>query len=272
MQPTSHQFGILTFQWKKVDGTAFKLWNSLTPSKMGTAYNHGTEMDYTPGWEKNAPMIEVRRPDGGYTTRWYADDMWDDEICGALGVDGVPGWGDEFGALDTATTLSLGQGAWVSYFLNNEGTLEPCSYTVAGEVASEEVAVGGDTSSAYLLCGGAFPVAFQINDTDKVTWTLTPGTAFNHGTEMDYTPGWEKNAPMIEVRRDDGGYTTRYYADDMWDDELCAKLGVDGVPGWGDEFGALDLTTTVGVGGGFWLTQPNGDKKVFVTVNNPIAK
>ena len=29
-------------------------------------------------------------------------------------------------------------------------------------------------------------------------------------------------------------------------------------------------TTTVDVGGGFWLKQLNGDKKIYVTVKNPV--
>ena len=102
------------------------------------------------------------------------------------------------------------------------------------------------------------------------------GTAFEHGKYSDPTPGWEKSAPQIQVRDSLGGYAIRYYADDMWDDELCAENddpdgdGISGIAGWGDEYGVYDADTTVAVGGGFWLKQPNGDKKVYVTVKNPM--
>ena len=40
--------------------------------------------------------------------------------------------------------------------------------------------------------------------------------------------------------------------------------------GWADEEGNLDTTTSVDVGGGFWINQPNGDKYIYVTVKNPV--
>lgn len=108
-------------------------------------------------------------------------------------------------------------------------------------------------------------MAFKVNDANAVTWTLTPGTAYNHGDEEEPTEGWYLSAPKIQVRRVDGGYTPLYYADDMWDDANRVS-----VAGWGTEDGVLDVDTTVAVGGGFWLNQPNGDKMIYVTVKNPI--
>ena len=252
-QASTAPTGILTFQWDNVSDGDIYVNGFVTPSVKGTAYNHGVEDDVTEGWYLTAPKIQVRRPDGGYTTLYYADDMWDD-----ANSESVEGWGTEDGVLDTTTKLALGGGAWVSCAGAN------CNFTTAGAVASEETAVGGD-STITMLCGGAFPVAFKVNDSNAVTWTLTPGTAYNHGVDDDVTEGWHLSAPKIQVRRVDGGYTTLYYADDMWDD-----ANSESVAGWGTEDGVLDVDTTVDVGGGFWLNQPNGDKRIFVTVKNPI--
>jgi hypothetical protein len=245
--------GIITFQWDAVSGDTVKLNGFVQPSVKGTAYNHGVDDEVTPGWELSAPQIQVRTADGGYITRYYADDMWDDDNS-----ETVEGWGTADGVYDATTTLALGGGAWV------KSPSVDASFTTAGAVASEETAVGGDTT-IMILAGGAFPVSFKLNDTDAVTWTLTPGTAYNHGADDEVTPNWEKSAPQIQVRTADGGYITRYYADDMWDDDNSET-----VAGWGTADGVYDATTTVGVGGGFWLKQPNGDKKIYVTVKNPV--
>ena len=90
------------------------------------------------------------------------------------------------------------------------------------------------------------------------------GTAWNHGTADDVTPGWQNSAPMIQIRRADGGYTILYYADDAWDDanQVC-------VPGWANEFGSL-VNVTIEVGGGFWMQNPNDNGQMFLTVKNPV--
>ncbi len=116
-------------------------------------------------------------------------------------------------------------------------------------------------------------------DSVKLNGFVTPsvaGTAYEHGANETVTEGWYLTAPKIQVRETDGSYTTRYYADDLWDDDLCATNddpdgdGIVGIRGWGTEGGGYDSTTTVTVGGGFWLKQPNGDKKIYVTVKNPV--
>ena len=270
---------ILSFQWDAVNGETVLLNGMVKPSVAGTAYEHGVNEEVTTGWYLTAPQIQVRRADGGYTTRYYADDLWDDELCTEAndydpdkdGIAGIAGWGDTDGSYDKTTTLALGGGAWL------KSPSDDCTFTTAGAVASEETAVGGDTS-VMILAGGAFPIAFKLNDATAVTWSLTPGTAYNHGENEDVTDKWYLSAPQIQVRRADGGYTTRYYADDLWDDGLCTeandydpdKDGIAGIAGWGDTDGSYDATTTVDVGGGFWLKQPNGDKKIFVTVKNPV--
>ena len=104
------------------------------------------------------------------------------------------------------------------------------------------------------------------------------GTAYEHGANNDPTDGWYLSAPQIQVRLPAGNYATRYYADDLWDNELCTEAngydpdgdGILGIAGWGGTDGAYDKTTTVAVGGGFWLKQPNGDNKIYVTVKNPV--
>ena len=270
---------ILSFQWDAVSGETVKLNGMVKPSVAGTAYEHGANDEVTSGWYLSAPQIQVRLPAGNYATRYYADDMWDETLCTEAnnydpdddGIAGIAGWGDEFGVYDATTTLSLGQGAWL------KSPSDDCSFTTAGAVASEETAVGGDTT-VMILAGGAYPVAFKLNDTSAVTWSLTAGTAYNHGENDEFTTGWEKSAPQIQVRLPAGNYATRYFADDMWDETLCTEAnnydpdgdGIAGIAGWGDEFGIYDNTTTVDVGGGFWLKQPNGDKKIYVTVKNPV--
>ena len=115
-----------------------------------------------------------------------------------------------------------------------------------------------------MLCGGAFPVAFKLNDAAAVTWTLTPGQSYDGDTMIE---NWHLNAPRIQVRASDGGYIDRYYCSDAYNNDTGAT-----VAGWATEYGDLDTTTTVDVGGGFWLNQPNGDKMIYVTVKNPIKK
>ena len=97
-----------------------------------------------------------------------------------------------------------------------------------------------------------------------MTWTCTPGTAWDHGTADDVTPGWEATAPMIQIRQAAGNYTTLYYADDAWDD-----ANQECVPGWAYADGSL-ATVTIDVGGGFWMQNPNDNGQMFLTVKNPV--
>ena len=101
-QLNTNPTGIITFQWDAVNSSTVKINGFVTPSIKGTAYNHGVDDEVTPGWELSAPKIQVRRPDGGYTVLYYADDMWDD-----ANSETVEGWGTADGVLDTTTTLSL---------------------------------------------------------------------------------------------------------------------------------------------------------------------
>lgn len=254
-KPTlAYPTGILAFQWDKVNGEARKINDILKCSVCGTCYNHNTEDWPTEGWENTAPHLQVRRADGGYTDFYYVDDAWD-------GQDGVMGWADEDGNF-TDDTVTLGQGAWVSC------PIEDGVFTIAGAVAGNAVAVGGDSSVATILAGGGFPVAFAVNG-ENVTWSsengpLTPGTCYNHNTEDWPTLGWENTAPHLQIRRADGGYTDCYYIDDAWN-------GQDGTLGWADEDGNL-TDFTIGVGGGFWMKNPNDNGRIYVTVANPLAE
>lgn len=242
---------MLTFQWDTVSGSTRKIGDILKCSAMGTAWNHGTADEVTPGWQNSAPMIQIRCADGSYTILYYADDAWDDanQVC-------VEGWADDNGILQNVE-VALGQGCWY------ESATENATFTVAGGITATETAVGGDTTIIQ-MAGGAFPIAFDPSDTKAVTWTCTPGTAWNHGTADDVTPGWQNSAPMIQIRCDDGSYTILYYADDAWDDpnQVC-------VPGWADENGILQ-NVTIEVGGGFWMQNPNDEGQMFLTVKNPV--
>ena len=241
--------GIITFQWDACSGESVQL-NSgvIIPSVNNIASYEGDSLIVN--WYLNAPKIQIRRTDGGYTIRYYCCDAYNNDTSEV-----EAGWADEEGNLDTTTVLSLGGGAWVSCASAN------CTFTTSGAVASEETAVGG-YSTPTLLCGGAFPVSFKLNDTDAVTWTLTPGQSYEGDALIE---NWYLNAPKIQVRRADGGYTLRYYCSDAYNNDTSEVAA-----GWADEEGNLDTTTSVDVGGGFWINQPNGDKRIFVTVKNPI--
>lgn len=241
---------MLTFQWDTVNGSTRKIGDILKCSVMGTAWNHGTADEVTPGWHTTAPQIQIRNADGSYTQLFYCEDAWDDanEVC-------VEGWANTAGSLQDVE-VALGQGCWY------ESATADATFTVAGGIASTETAVGGDTT-IILMAGGAYPIAFDPSDTTAVTWNCTPGTAWNHGTADDVTPGWQTGAPQIQIRNSDGSYTQLFYADDAWDDanEVC-------VPGWANTAGSL-VKTTIEVGGGFWMQNPNDNGQMFLTVKNP---
>ena len=248
--------GILVFQWNKVDGTERAINDILKCSVMGTAFNHDTEEKCTPGWTASAPKIQIREANGGYTTLYYIDDAWDDSSEET--EHGVPGWANDKGMLRNPI-VNLGQGAWV------QTPSVDAVFTIAGAVAGTEHSVGGDTSN-FALAGVSFPIAFGPNDAN-VTWTCTPGTAFNHDTEEMCTPGWISSAPTIQIRELNGGYTTLYYCDDAWDDS--SDETEHGVVGWANDKGML-RNPTIEVGGGFWMKNPNDGGIMYVQIVNPI--
>ena len=242
--------GIITFQWDAVNGETVLLNSGFITPSVNTVKSYDGDTP-VPGWYLNAPKIQIRTPAGGYAVLYYCADAYNNDTG-----DVVAGWANENGDLDTTTTLSLGGGAWVSC------PSADCTFTTAGAVAAEETAVGG-YSTPTLLAGGAFPVAFRLNDTTAVTWTLTPGRSYDDNNNP--IENWHLNAPKIQVRTDAGGYAVLYYCSDAYNNTTGEV-----VPGWANENGDLDETTTVAVTGGFWLSQPNGDKKIYVTVKNPV--
>ena len=240
--------GIITFQWDAVSGDTVKLNGFVQPSVTSVYSYDGDAM--IENWHLNAPKIQIRTPAGGYITRYYCADAYNNDSQKV-----EAGWATDGGDLDTTTTLSLGGGAWVSC------ASADCSFTTSGAVATEETAVGGD-STITMLCGGAFPIAFKLNDTNAVVWTCSPGKSYEGDAMIE---NWHLNAPKIQVRTSAGGYTTRYYCSDAYNNDTQQVEA-----GWATDGGDLDTTTTVDVGGGFWLNQPNGDKKIYVTVKNPV--
>ena len=248
-QKNTKPTGIITFQWDSCNGETVKL-NSgvIVPSVNTIASYEGN--DPVEGWYLNAPKIQIRDSDGGYTIRYYCSDAYNNSTRNT-----EAGWANENGDLDTITELSLGGGAWVSC------ASADCAFTTSGAIAANETAVGG-YSKPTLLCGGAFPISFKINDTDAVTWTLTPGQSYEGENPIE---GWYLNAPKIQVRDADGGYTVRYYCSDAYNNDTRKTEA-----GWANENGDLDTATVVDVGGGFWLSQPNGDRNVYVTVKTPV--
>jgi len=103
-------------------------------------------------------------------------------------------------------------------------------------------------------------------ETMKLNGFVTPSVTDVYSYDgKDMIPNWHLNAPKIQVRESDGSYSVLYYCADAYNDAT-------GLPeaGWADLYGNLDTACTVSVGGGFWLSQPNGDKMIYVTVKNPI--
>ena len=241
--------GIITFQWDSCNGDSVLLNSGMIVPSVTTVYSYDGQT-MIPNWYQNAPKIQIRASDGGYITRYYCADAYNNDTRKT-----DAGWATEDGDLDTTTVLSLGGGAWVSC------ASADCTFTTSGAIASDVTAVGGD-STITMLCGGAFPVAFRLNDNDAVTWSLTPGQSYEENTMIK---NWHLNAPKIQVRASDGGYITRYYCADAYNNDTRKTEA-----GWATEDGDLDTTTTVDVGGGFWLNQPNGDRMIYVTVKNPV--
>ncbi len=248
-QGSTSPTGIITFQWDAVNGETVLLNSGMIVPSVTTVYSYeGKTM--IPNWYQNAPKIQIRTSSGGYITRYYCADAWNNDAGAA-----EAGWATDGGDLDTTTVLNLGGGAWVSC------ASADCTFTTSGAIASGETAVGGD-STFTMLCGGAFPIAFRLNDSDAVTWKLTPGQSYQGTTMIE---NWHLNAPKIQVRTAAGGYITRYYCSDAWNNDKDRAEA-----GWATDGGDLDTTTIVEVGGGFWLNQPNGDRMVYVTVKNPV--
>ena len=267
---------LITFNWLNVGGTSGSLNDIVKPSIAGTAYNHGENEDYTPGWEAYAPQILVRQG-SSYLPLYYADDMWSDSLCTEAnnydpdgdGIAGIAGWGTAEGVYDDSTVANLGGGAWIKSFDN-------CQFTLAGSVDDENSEIGGELET-LTLAGANLPVQFTVNS-PKVSWTLTAGTAYNHGENEDYTPGWEATAPQLLVRQG-SSYLPLYYADDMWSDSLCTEAnnydpdgdGIAGIAGWGTAEGVYDADTTVAIGGGFWMQHPGtnleGKHTMYISVS-----
>ena len=247
--------GIMSFQWEDVQGKTRKLNGTiLCPENLAQYSYDESGLEFQEGWELNAPKIQVRTSDGGYSTCYWCADAWNN-------TEGVPmlGWADEWGIYQDID-ITLGQGAWVS------SPLADCTFQIAGAVAGQELDIGGDSSKATLLAGGGFPVAFNINDSAAVTWTVVGAYSYDE-SGLEFQTGWEQNASKIQVRTLDGGYSTCYWCLDAWNNTAGVPMA-----GWADEWGIYQENIVVDVGGGFWMNTPVGDKKIFVKVKNPIKK
>ena len=254
-QSKDADYKVISFQWDAVTGGATKsLQDAITPSVAGKAWESAEAENCIPGWTDTAPMIQVRDANGGYDTAWYAEEGYDLD-SGEM----YPAWCDAEGFVNKAATVSIGQAAWI---LNPTG--KDAIFTVSGAVASEETSVGG-SANVFLLQGGGFPVEFNINDTTACTWTLTGGIAWESAEAENCIPGWTDNAPMIQIRDENGGYTTCWYAAEGYDLDSGEMY-----PAWCDAEGFVVKTATVPVSAGFWLWAPAKTPNVYVTVKNPV--
>ena len=254
-QSKDADYKVISFQWDAVTGGATKsLQDAITPSVAGKAWESAEAEECIPGWTDTAPMIQVRNAIGGYTVCWYAEAGYDNET-GEM----YPAWCDQFGYVKKDATASVGQAAWI---LNPTG--EDATFTVSGAVAAEETAVGG-AANVFLLQGGGFPVAFNINDSEACTWNLTPGKAWESAEAEECIAGWTDNAPMIQIRNEIGGYALAWYTEQGYDDATGEMY-----PAWCDQFGYVKKDANVPVSAGFWLWAPAETPNIYVTVKNPV--
>ena len=254
-QKADDPFKVISFQWDAVTGGATKsLQEAITPSVAGKAWESAEAEECIPGWTDTAPMIQVRDAAGGYTTCWYAELGYDNDT-GEM----YPAWCDNLGYVKKDATASLGQAAWI---LNS--TASTATFSVSGAVATEETAIGG-SANVFLLQGGGFPVAFNINDTEACTWSLTGATAWESAEAEECIPGWTDNAPMIQIRDENGGYTTAWYTLSGYDNDSGEMYAA-----WCDNLGYVKKDAVVPVSAGFWLWAPAKTPNVYVTVKNPV--
>ena len=246
------KFAIAALQFEDTDGSNDI--NKVVSGLTGVSY-----ADYGSGFTAVAPQIQVPKANGsGYdyyyylTDGFYVDENGDDAE--------KPGWCDWNGTIAGDTVagavasgeLIPGVAVWVKN-VQNSGTLQ-----VAGQVPIDS-SVSQPVPATFVLRAGAYPVAFDLNDTNKVVFAgLTPGSYARDGANFVNT------APQIQVPKANGsGYDYYYYLSDGF---YVDENGDDAEkPGWCDLGGTIAGDTVAGavasgvvpVGYGFWAKGVN---------------
>lgn len=231
------KFAILGVQFEATDGTTDinKLISGVT----------GVSQLEDENFAKLAPQIQVPNAKGAYDYYYYLNDGWYDNGT----TDGAfkPGWCDQNGMIagedgaDADGVLIPGVAVWIR-------DLNTATFQQAGQVPTDQVTV--DVPATFVLRANAFPVAFDLNDTTKVSFEGLKGV--NQLEDENFA----KTAPQIQVPNAKGAYDYYYYLNDGWYDNGT----LDGAfkPGWCDQNGMIagedgaDADGIVPAGFGFW--------------------
>ncbi len=211
---------------------------------------------------KYAPHIQVPNAAGtGYAMYYYLTDGYYD--TGTVDGEGdpvyaqKPGWCDQNGLIageegaDADGVLPPGVAIWIKDVNLSE------SFQQAGQV-SDAAYVDQTVPATFVLRTHGYPVAFDLNDSTKVTFTGLAGVS-----QDSLGDDFVKSAPHIQVPNAAGtGYAMYYYLTDGYYDTGTVDGEGDPVyaqkPGWCDQNGLIageegaDADGIVPVGTGFW--------------------
>ena len=244
------KFYILGVQFEGMDGTMDI--NNLVTGLSGVDYDEEGVFTAT------APQIQVPNAKGGYDLYYYLNNGYyideKDQECEK------PGWCDAGGTIAgnvaagalVSGVLTPGISAWVK----DVGASE--TFVQAGQVMDDaEVSVSAPVT--FALRANAFPVAFNLNDTSKVS------VSGIKGVDWDEEGTFTTTAPQIQVPNAKGGYDLYYYLNNGYyiddKDQECEMAG------WCDAGGTIAGNVAAGAlvsgdvpaGQGFWTKGVGGE-------------
>ena len=231
------KFAIAGIQFEGTDGSMDI--NKLVSGFAGVSYG-----EFGDDFVKVAPQIQV--PNGvGYDIYYYLTDGWFDDGTEAGGS--AAGWCDQFGVLagkgaEISGELVPGVAMWVK----DNSAAE--TFQQAGQVPEVSTATV-EAPVAFALRSNVFPVAFNLNDTDKITFDGVVQASY-----AQYGNDFVNYASQIQVPNG-VGYDIYYYLTDGWFDDGSEAGG--SAAGWCDQFGVLagegaEVSGNIPAGLGFW--------------------
>ena len=231
------KFAIAAIQFEGTDG-------STDINKLVSGVTGVSQLE-DENFAKTAPHIQVPNAKGTYDLYYYLTDGWFDN--GTPDGDFKPGWCDASGMIageeggDASGVLIPGVAIWI-----RDAIAE--TFQQAGQVPTEDVTV--TAPATFALRANSFPVAFNLNDSSKVTFEGLVGVS-----QLE-DENFAKTAPHIQVPNAKGTYDLYYYLTDGWYDNGTPDGGFK--PGWCDASGMIageeggDASGDVPVGVGFW--------------------
>ena len=250
---TAAKFYILGVPFEATDGTT-------DINKLASGFTGVSQEVLGDSFTAVAPQIQMPNAGGGYDIYYYLTDGYyaTGEVDG--GGDPVyaqkPGWcdfngviaGDDVAELDGL--LTAGVAMWVKDVQNSE------AFQTAGQVLNDsDLTVNAPAN--FTLRANAFPVVFNLNDTNKVVFAGLAGVSQNELGDV-----FTASAPQIQVPNVGGGYDIYYYLTDGYYATGEVDGGGDPVyaqkPGWCDFNGVIagddvaELDGNVPTGQGFW--------------------